>query len=211
MKKVLVMLAVMAIAMGVVVAAPGTGEYAVNVLTDARTDKATLEVTLDLGPNSALGKHYQIGFTTTDVKGFSAGDLGTTGIAPLKTVALDKATTDGDLTHHEKVYVYWAIKAPQANSENIKLGLSLPGNMTSASDTANGIKWSVTPEGVDAIATTYVGTPESNDEVKKIKTTGEMIIDCMPITISTVDLRGTSTTEEESYSTTLTLSIATIE
>lgn len=210
MKKVLVMLAVMAIAMGVVVAAEGTGEYAVNALTDASTDKATLEVTLDLGPNSNLGKHYQIGFTTTDVKGFSAEDLGTTGIAPLKTVALDKATTDGDLTHDETVYVYWAIKAPKAESENIKLGLSLPGNMTSATDTENGIKWSVTPDGITAIETETVGAAVSNEAVKKVQTTGEMIIDCMPITISTVDLRGTNTTKEESYSTTLTLSIATV-
>lgn len=210
MKKVLVMLAVMAIAMGVVVAAPGTGEYAVNVLTDARTDKATLEVTLDLGSGSNLGKHYQIGFTSTNVKDYTPAQLDA-GITPLKTVALDKATTDGDLTHEEPVYVYWAIKAPKAESENIKLGLSLPGNMTSDTDTENGVKWSVTPEGVDAIATTAVGTAASNDAVKKVKTTGEMIIDCMPITISTVDLRETSTTKEESYSTTLTLSIATVE
>lgn len=210
MKKVFVMLAIMAIAMGVVIAEPaGTGEYAVNKLTNADTDKATLEVTLDLGGGSSLLNHYQIGFTSTDVSDYSAADLDA-GITPLKTVALDQATTDGDLTHDEKVYMYWAIKAPSSESENIKIGLSLAGNMTSDTDTSNGIKWSVTPGSGTAIETAAVKTPVSDDDVVKVQTTGDMIIDCLPLTISTVDLRENTTYEEEAYRTELTVMVASV-
>lgn len=215
MKKVLVMLAIMAIAIGVVIAEPaGTGEYAVNKLTNAETDKATLEVTLDLGGSSSLLNHYQIGFTSTDVSGYSAADLDN-GITPLKTVALDQATTDGDLTHDEEVYMYWAIKAPSSASENIKIGLSLAGNMTSDTDTSDtdtsdGIKWSVTPGSGDAIETAAVNSSVSDDDVVKVKTTGEMIINCLPLTISTVDLRENTTYEEETYRTELTVMVASV-
>ena len=56
MKKFLVMLAIMAIAIGAVGAA--TGQYVVDKLTNSDTDRAALEVTLDLSGESALANHY---------------------------------------------------------------------------------------------------------------------------------------------------------
>ena len=208
MKKFLVTLALLAITIGMVAADPGTGEYATNDLTDADTDRATLEVTLNLSPESNLNKHYQIGFTTTDVSSITEATIGS--IAPLTTVALDQATTSGDITHDETIYVYWAIKAPK--NDNLKIGLSLPGNMTSQNDKNNGIKWSVTPgagaTSTEAIATKAVSSEASDDDVMTITATGGMDIDSFPITISTVDLRSTTTTEQESYSSMLTVMIA---
>lgn len=214
MKKFLLTLAMLAIAIGMVVATPG--EYVTNNLTTVTTDKATLEVTLDLSSTSNLNKHYQIGFTnepvnaTTTIDSIDARD-------PLTTIELDLATTSGDVANSNPAYVYWAIKAPV--SESIKIGLSLPGNMISEGDETTGVKWSVTPGSVtpgsgpdsvkvstDVIATTNVSTGDSNEAVVTITGTGTMVTGSFPITISTVDLRTTTTVQEE-YSSTLTVTI----
>ena len=101
MKKFLVMLAIMAIAIGAVGAA--TGQYVVDKLTNSDTDRAALEVTLDLSGESALANHYQIGFTGEDVTGKGVTDLAS--ITAVDTIALDTATPAGEITHNGDLYV----------------------------------------------------------------------------------------------------------
>ena len=209
MKRFLTMLAIMAIAMTGVFAAEGTGSYVLtDNLTGASTDKATLEVTLDLSPESAYGRYYQIGFTKKDnVSNFAADDLES--IEPVKTIALATLTETDDLTNSD-VNVYWAIRIP--SEESVKIGLKLGGNMISTTDQTTGIKWSVTPgEGAtnrDALTTSGVGElgSDSEEAVISVQGTGVLKFGSFPITISTVDLR-TTEIEYEEYSAKLTVMI----
>lgn len=209
MKRFLVMLAIMAIAMTGVFAAEGTGSYVLtDELTGATTDKATLEVTLDLTPESEYGRYYQIGFTKEDnVASFTADDLES--IEPVKTIALATLTETDDLTNSD-VNVYWAIRIP--SDESVNIGLKLGGNMTASSSDPSGIKWSVTPgEGAtkkDALTTTAVGEggAASEEAVVSVQGTGALAFGSFPITISTVDLR-TTAIEYKKYSAELTVMV----
>lgn len=211
MKRFLTMLAIiMAIAMTGVFAAEGTGSYVLtDNLTGASTDKATLEVTLDLSPESAYGRYYQIGFTMEDnVSNFAADDLES--IEPVKTIALATLTETDDLTNSD-VNVYWAIRIP--SEESVNIGLKLGGNMTSDSDKSEGVKWSVTPgEGAskqDALTTSGVGegSEVSEEAVVSVQGTGALKFGSFPITISTVDLRKKQIEYYEKYIAELTVMI----
>lgn len=214
MKRFLVMLAIMAIAMTAVFAEPGTGILKQTGSEWTGSGSATLEVTLDLGPESPLGKYYEVGFTDTDVSEFSADDFYGTEETPrqfsnLTTIALDKVTEDDDVENSDPVYVYWAIRATKDSKYNI--GLSLPGNMTTVSDTS-GIAWSVTPgtgaDSTDAITTSTANVQVGNENVKAVTAAEEMVIGCFPITISTENLRSNTKLDYvNDYKTTLTLTV----
>lgn len=219
MKRFLVMLAIMAIAMaGVFAAEPATestgGSGSFVATGSAWSDaggSATLEVTLDLGPESPLGKYYEVGFTDTDVTDFSADDFyaEVRTFGKVTTVALDKITDTDDVENSDPVYVYWAIRATKGSKYNI--GLSLPGNMTVGSD-STGINWSVTPgKGADsttAITTTQAGGEVGKEDVKVVTANEKMVIGCFPITISTENLRSkTDIDYKNEYKTTLTLTV----
>ena len=209
MKRFLVMLAIMAIAMTGVFAVEGTGSYVwTDELTGATTDKATLEVTLDLTPESEYGRYYQIGFTENDnVASLTADDLES--IEPVKTIDLATLTETDDLTNSD-VNVYWAIRIP--SNESVNIGLKLGGNMTATSDQSTGIKWSVTPgEGAtkqDVLTTSAVGAggAASEEAVVSVQGTGALKFGSFPITISTVDLR-TTEIKYEKYSAELTVMV----
>ena len=209
MKRFLVMLAIMAIAMTGVFAVEGTGSYVwTDELTGATTDKATLEVTLDLTPESEYGRYYQIGFTENDnVASLTADDLES--IEPVKTIDLATLTETDDLTNSD-VNVYWAIRIP--SDESVNIGLKLGGNMTASSSDQSGIKWSVTPgEGAtkqDVLTTSAVGAggAASEEAVVSVQGTGALKFGSFPITISTVDLR-TTEIKYEKYSAELTVMV----
>ena len=219
MKRFLTMLAIMAIAMtGVFAEEPttepsgGTGSFVATGSTWSEAGgSATLEVTLDLGEDSPLGKYYEIGFTDTDVNGFSADDFYAEerAFGTVTNVPLDKVTDDDDVENSDPIYVYWAIRAAKDTKYNI--GLSLPGNMTADSD-SEGITWSVTPgEGADStapITTAEANTAVTDEDVKVVTAADKMVIGCFPITISTENLRSrTELDYENEYKAILTLTV----
>lgn len=199
MKKVLVMLAVMAIAMGSVFSADpapmGTGSQTATNLSSL--DPATLQVTLDLGSESGLGKHYQVGFSSVEVKDIDD-------VADAKTLPLETPTATGDLSGTTNVY--WAIK--DSASLSYKIALNIAANLKSDSDNT-GIAWKVAVgEGGEAEEVT-VSDASTYTAIKTISTTGGFDVDSLPLTISTVGLRSTATTKNESYSGTLFVKIIT--
>ena len=194
MKKVLVMLAIMAIAMGSVFSADpapmGTGS---QIETDFNSlDPATLQVTLDLGSESGLGKHYQVGFSSAAVEKIAD-------VADARTLPLKTPTATGDLSGTTNVY--WAIK--DTASTTYKIALNIAANLKSDNDNT-GIAWKVAVgEGGEAEEDVTVSDASTYTTIKTIETTGGFDVDSLPLTISTVGLRSTATTQSESYSGTL--------
>lgn len=205
MKKFLVMLAIMAIAVSGAFAAEGTGAW-VGTGTESPVNKnATMEVTLDLSSESTLGKYYMIGFTSS-VAGLSSTSLE---VEPLKTVALNTATTTGDFTTQGDVYVYWAIKD---SSTKYDIQLSLDNDLTTSSEEEGNkfVKWSVTPtsEGLK-LTSNGTGTESQNKSTvvgNSIGGAAGMQTGSNKITISTEDLLESSYAEGE-YTGTLTVTI----
>lgn len=205
MKKFLVMLAIMAIAVSGAFAVEGTGAW-VGTGTESPVNKnATMEVTLDLSSGSVLGKYYMIGFTSS-VASLSSTNLE---VEPLKTVALNTATTTGDFTTQGDVYVYWAIKD---SSTKYDIQLSLDNDLTTSSEEEGDkfVKWSVTPtsEGSKLISdgTGRVSQNKSTVVGNSIGGAADMQVGSNKITISTEDLLNSSYAEGE-YTGTLTVTI----
>lgn len=193
MKKVLVMLAVMAIAMGSVFSADpapmGTGSQTATNL--ASLDPATLQVTLNLGE---LGKHYQVGFSSVEVKDIDD-------VADATTLPLETPTATGDLSGTTNVY--WAIK--DTAGVPYKIALNIAENLKSDTDNT-GIAWKVAIDGGD-VAEVAVSNASTYTTIKTIETSGKFDVDSLPLTISTIGLRSTATTQSESYSGTLSVKI----
>lgn len=172
MKKFFVMLAILAIAIaGVSAEARWTGT------TLGENSKADVQVSLDL--SGELGKYYQIGFSTGRV--VDEADLST--LTPQTEIVLNQEQTNGEIQNEANTtYVYYAVQAPAGNKNNVSIGFSIAGNLTSSSD-KEGIAWSATANGVTA----NVGADKKS--ICTVETNGELLVKSFPVTVSTEGLR----------------------
>lgn len=194
MKKILVLLMVMAIAVGSVFAAEGQwGGSAIS--GDGVDPKATLEVTLKLSGNDL----FNIGFASEEV---TTENIDTVANNPLKTLALE---LDGS-EYQGKAYVYYGIKSLTANKYDVSL--SIDGALTAPND-EEGIAWGISSGGSSFVTSGEANTPKvifdgvgsASDNVFKVES--------KELAISTTDFQGElglDTTNQ--YSATVTLTIA---
>ena len=203
MKKVLTVLALIAIATSFAFAAEGTGSSSAAAVVDVAP--ATLEVTLDLSGTN-FDEYFEIGFTSTAVTYKGTGAIPE--VEAIKTLPLDDATgsLNGDIKNKDNsAHIYWIVKSSSAVDIKLKAGAPMK-----ASSQESYIQWEAAAGGV----TSTSGTPEekttegSEVVVKEITDKNTVVAGSVPLTVSTVNLLTTST-EDDTYSGTLTLSIAT--
>ena len=191
MKKILVLLMVMAIAMGSMFAAEGS--WTGTSVSDTASEAATLEVSLNLKDYAGT---YAIGFTETAVEEKVGGDATAVTITPTGTLPL---TPDND-EYVGTVYGYYAIKS----GEDVQLSFEMfaDDKLTEQTETSKTIEWTVTA--ADTPLTT------SPTEVKAVQfTQGEYKIGSFPVSITTDDFISASTAKDEVYTGTISLTVKT--
>ena len=204
MKKVLTLLAIMAIAMGMVFA-DGTGSVSGEATGSDQLDfsnkTATLDVTLDL-TDGKLGKYFEIGFASEAI-----GAIGENNAVPtakvLTSLELTETTSGGDVQNAaDTAFIYWIIKG----NPKLKISLSADGAMTGETDT-NKINWKVSWDtnksiGTDKNYSTNTSASYSGVQVHADEKTID--VGYKPLTIITQDI---SEAAADSYSGKLTLTI----
>lgn len=195
MRKLFVMAIMIALVMGTVVAAPGTGESHGDTLADITSTPATLEVTLDLSGD--LANHYQVGFANTDI---TEDNYETAATDSVKLTTLGMATTgsNGEISNSDAAYVYYVLRIPDTQTVNITL--KIDENLKSQKDDS-GIAWT---------ATANSKTAEVGKEAIPVDTVigdGSLQVNAYPLTVSTKGLLDT-TVKTKAYSGMLTLSIS---
>lgn len=190
MKKILVLLMIMAIAIGSVFAAEG--QWGGNTVTD--DSKATLEVTLKLDGEDL----FNIGFASDAVDEES---ISSSAFTPLKELALE---LDGS-EYQGKAYVYYGIKSLSTNKYDISL--EIDGALKTATDT-DGIAWGITSGDFNVTSAgtktglIFDGVGSDTDNTFKVES--------KELAISTTDFLGeTDLDTDNQYSATVTLKIAT--
>ena len=204
MKKVLTVLAIMAIAMGMVFAADGPSVSqsagAEGSLTLDGSKTATLNVKFT--PSDDMAKFFEIGFSALEV---TQPSTGVPSVTPTADLVLEASDTMGDEASGS-VYVYWIIKGVKVNIE-----MEAGANLSNIDDLSNTIKWkasvgdSATESGKSSSIVVNGSTPidaTSSEDPLKIGST--------QVTVSTVDIAETAVTTKE-YSSSLTLSIKSAE
>lgn len=215
MKKVLTLLAIMAIAMGMVFA-DGTGSVSGEATGSDQLDfsnkTATLDVTLDL-TDGKLGKYFEIGFASEAI-----GAIGENNAVPtakvLTSLELTETTSGGDVQNAaDTAFIYWIIKGA-----DVDISMKTGADMTTTEDTGSTkIKWkastATSANGEGGIAGTSTSGAESVTKIADVKavsddsSTAVVKSGSIPLTVSTVDLLTTSVVDG-SYSGILTLSIS---
>ena len=172
MKKFLVMLAILAIAIaGVSAEARWTGT------TLDTNSKAEVQVSLDLGGD--LGRYYQIGFSEVEVT--PATDLATLSLET--EIVLDQEQNSGEIQNAaNSTYVYYAVQIPSGESVNI--GFEIAKNLTADGDD-EGIVWTASANSKTATA----GESEGKAVITTVQGNGELQVDSFPVTVSTSGLR----------------------
>lgn len=205
MKKVLTLLAVMAIAMGMVFAVEGTGSVSGSAsegTADFANKSATLEVALTL--DGSTGSYFEIGFANKEIS--SLDDV--TSDAVIKTLTLDQLSNGGDYSNADgTAYVYWVVK--NLNDEDVKIQLTAGDAMAEDGEGGTSINWKATATTDSA----SVSTDSTDKDVAVVASVNAQdvataVVDSAALTVSTVDLLNT-TVSEASYSGTLTLTITT--
>ena len=192
MKKFLVLLMIMAIAMGSVFAAEG--QWGGGAIPEDGSAAATLEVTLKLDGEDM----FNIGFASEEV---TAETINSDAFAPLETLALE---LDGK-EYQGKAYVYYGIKSLSTNKYDISLSIDGPLKATNDQD---GIAWGISSEG-ESVATS------ASSEAKIIfpevsSNNNEFTVVSKQLVLSTTDFEneeGLDTANQ--YSANVTLKIAT--
>ena len=216
MKKVLTLLAIMAIAMGVVFAAEGTGSDSTTSQGSLSGVSATLVATLDL-TEEQYTNYFEIGFTGSAVSYETGSNNALPEIEPITTVPLE-VTEGGEAQNTDgTAHVYWIIKG---NTSPVTVSLTTGAAMAKdGGDPTIAWKASATPITVDfgvgdAETVTKEATATSSSDstnpvtVAKIDnpTASKVVAGSTPLSISTVGLL-TTTVENAVYSGTLTLNI----
>lgn len=205
MKKVLTLLAVMAIAMGMVFAVEGTGSVSGSAsegTADFANKSATLEVALTL--DGSTGSYFEIGFANKEIS--SLDDV--TSDAVIKTLTLDQLSNGGDYSNADgTAYVYWVVK--NLNDEDVKIQLTAGDAMAEDGEGGTFINWKATAT-TDSASVSTDSTDKDVAVVASVnaKDAATAVVDSAALTVSTVDLLNT-TVSEASYSGTLTLTITT--
>lgn len=204
MKKVLTLLAVMAIAMGMVFAVEGNGGASSSTVDGVGS--ATMEVTLDMSADSDLKNYYEIGFSTTSVSA-----VPTDGYITQKktTIALNDSTgADGNIKNSDDVYVYWIIKG-----DNVNLSLTTGDGLVS-DDGGTDVEWKAV---LSAPTSGTLSTPETTSEnaetpasITGIDGSTNVAAGSAKLDISTVKLLTTADVKGN-YTGTLTLTVAAAE
>ena len=207
MKKVLLVLAILAIAMTTVFAVEGTGS-ASNTSLDTKGTSATLEVTLNL--TSDLANYVEVGFSSNEVKTTNVGEGTANGVSDatvIKSIALTEAN-GGDLSNPDgTAYVYWIIKGLSGTTANITLEAGQHLAQESGDPTITWIATAKTSEG-DKSTTSYGQSGSASAAtVATVISDGSLEVGSAPLKISTVDLLNTTVTQGD-YAGTLTIKIA---
>ena len=192
MKKIMVLLMIMAIAIGSVFAAEG--QWGGSTIPSDGSAAATLEVTLKLEGKDM----FNIGFASEEV---TADTINSDAFAPLETLALE---LDGK-EYQGKAYVYYGIKSLSANEYDITL--EIDGALKTATDT-DGIAWGITSGDFNVTSAgtktglIFDGVGSDTDNTFKVES--------KELAISTTDfLNETNLDNDNQYSATVTLKIAT--
>ena len=198
MKKVLTVLAILAIAMGMTFAAD-----VINVSGDVPTgsESAQIKVVLDLSKETDLTKYFEIGFSSSPVTYTASEDPNLPTVAPLEEINLSENNNGEAVSAANSAYIYWIVK-----NQKISISMKAGENLKSTSDTT-GIVWtasanSVSSKAGDADATEVI-TVDATQEGSKI------IGSSTPLTVSTQNLLTNENLKAEEYSSTLTLTIST--
>lgn len=190
MKKILVLLMVMAIAMGSMFAAEGS--WTGTSVTNTASEAATLEVSLNLKDYAGT---YAIGFTETAVEEKTEGAADVT-ITPTGTLTL---TPDND-EYVGTVYGYYAIKS--GTDVTLSFEMSADDKLTEQTTTSKTIEWTVTA--ADTPLTT------SPTEVKAVLfENGVYKIGSFPVSITTDGFISANTATNEVYTGTISLTVKT--
>lgn len=199
MKKVLFVLALLAIACSFGFAASGSSSNTVL----ASVEDATLEVTLDLSETN-VDEYYEIGFTADNsLASYESGNI--PDVTPLPTLELTDTTggTNGNIKNTDgSAYVYWIVKSTTPVNISLQTGADMK---TNPADTTK-IKW--TASAGDATSNSNGDSEGAADVVQTVTSAGSLAVGSVSLTVSTVDLLTTTVTPDASYSGTLTLSIA---
>lgn len=191
MKKILVLLMVMAIAMGSMFAAEGS--WTGTSVSDTASEAATLEVSLNLKDYAGT---YAIGFTETAVEEKTGSDATGITITPTGTLTL---TPDND-EYVGTVYGYYAIKS--GTGVTLSFEMSADDKLTEQTKTSKTVDWTVTA--ADTPLTT------SAQEVKSAEfTQGEYKIGSFPVSITTDGFISANTAANEVYTGTISLTVKT--
>lgn len=205
MKKVLTLLAIMAIAMGMVFAVAGNGSVSGSSsegTADFSGQSATLEIALTL--DGSTGSYFEIGFANKEIS--KLDDV--TSDAVIKTLTLDQLSNGGDYSNADgTAYVYWVVK--NLNDEDVKIQLKAGDAMAENGDGGTSIAWKATAT-TDSTSVSTDSTNKTAADVASVnaKDASSVVVDSATLTVSTVDLLNT-TVSEASYSGTLTLTITT--
>lgn len=190
MKKILVLLMVMAIAMGSMFAAEGS--WTGTSVTNTASEAATLEVSLNLKDYAGT---YAIGFTETAVEEKTEGAADVP-ITPTGTLTL---TPDND-EYVGTVYGYYAIKS--GTDVTLSFEMSADDKLTEQTTTSKTIEWTVTA--ADTPLTT------SPTEVKAVSfEDGVYKIGSFPVSITTDGFISANTATNEVYTGTISLTVKT--
>ena len=199
MKKVLFVLALLAIACSFGFAASGSSSN--TVLTSV--ENATLEVTLNLATTN-VDEYYEIGFTADNsLASYESGNI--PDVTPLEKLELTDTTggTNGNIKNAaNSAYVYWIVKSSTPVNISLQTGADMK---TNPADTTK-IKWTASAGG--ATSNSNGDSEGTADVVQAVSASGSLAVGSVSLTVSTVDLLTTTVTPDASYSGTLTLSIA---
>ncbi len=195
MKKVLTLLAIMAIAMGVVFA-----ESSVSDLSATANGTAELEVTLTLDANT--DSYYEFGFSSNEVTLTEAGDV--SDVTPLETLELTKVD-GGDYSNAKTpAYVYWISK--NLSGSEIKVEMAMSDQLTGTTNTESKIDWSATANSKTA---TTLTSGSKSVELETIAAGGDLTVVSYPLTVTTENLLTTEGIVADTYKSTLSLTITT--
>ena len=203
MKKVLTVLAIMAIAMGMVFAVdPGKGKIS-NSSSESgtlTTEGYSAELNVKFKATENMAKFFEIGFSNAEVKKTDDGDIPTVEAADtLELTAPDTIGADAS----GNIYVYWIVKGINAN-----VSMKAGGDMTTITDSTT-IKWQASVED-DKVTSSGDSAQTIQVNSSEISADSGIVVDSQQITVSTVDIANTAIAANSEYSSTLTLTIASV-
>ena len=198
MKKVLTVLAIMAIAMGMVFAESNLSSSAStggNLSFDGSAD-----LNVKFTPTTDMTQFFDIGFSGNQITGLVDGSI--PDVTAKSDITLDQEVSGGtgDYQNAENsVYLYYIVKGA-----NVKISMQADGDLTySGISDGNTISWKAKANDVEVSSSDVSAT-----EVVTVDATSEIKAYSYPITISTVNLASKTLKADQEYSSTLKLTIA---
>lgn len=198
MKKVLTVLAIMAIAMGMVFAKSNLSSSA------SKGSKLSFDGFADLNvkftPTTDMTQFFDIGFSSNYITGLVDGSI--PDVTAKSDITLDQEVSGGtgDYQNVENsVYLYYIVKGA-----NVIISMQADGDLTySGISDGNTISWKAKANDVEVSS-----SDEDATEVVKVDATSGIKAYSYPITISTVNLASKTLKANQEYSSTLKLTIA---